>query len=141
MKIYNYHPVTKEFISESTPDLDPLESTQEVPVYLIPAYATEVAPPEVKVNKARLFNETDQSWYYLPDFRGQEVTATDGSNRKQVINVLGMTPEDVEFPLVVPVTNKTTKDYILAMMDYLIAPTEEKKSTLIEQYQEYLNAN
>lgn len=45
MKIYNYHPLTHVFISEGEADRSPLEEG----VWLIPADATDIAPPKIPV--------------------------------------------------------------------------------------------
>ncbi|WP_457660263.1 hypothetical protein [Sinorhizobium medicae] len=42
LTVYNYHPSTLEYTGSSQADESPLEPG----VYLIPAYATETAPPE-----------------------------------------------------------------------------------------------
>lgn len=143
MLVYNYHGETKEFLSEATADLDPLESTEENPVYLIPANATEVKPPASVVKKARIFNVEEGTWSYVPDYRGDVVEANDGSKRKHTIVGLGIRPTDVEFePLADAEQVKLAlKDHILSMLDYMLEPTEEKKSTLVTQYQELLNAD
>lgn len=57
-KAYSYNPVTREFTGESIADESPLEPG----VFLIPAYATEIAPPEKVEGKFRAFNGT--AWEY-----------------------------------------------------------------------------
>lgn len=42
MKIYNYHPITKDYLSEGIADKSPLETG----VYLVPSNATTIAPPQ-----------------------------------------------------------------------------------------------
>ena len=65
MKIYNYHPVTKEFLSESTADKSPLEPG----VFLIPANAARIIPPEIGENQTAVFENNE--WVIKPDFRGK----------------------------------------------------------------------
>ena len=67
MKIYNYHPITKEFLSESTADESPLEPG----VFLIPANATRIIPPEIGENQTAVFENNE--WVIKPDFRGKIV--------------------------------------------------------------------
>lgn len=43
MKIYHYHPNTGDFVGVGIADLDPLDKKN----YLIPAYSTAEAPPEI----------------------------------------------------------------------------------------------
>lgn len=45
MKIYHYHPDTKEYLAEGQADLSPLDKEQGNDVWLIPAYATDIQPP------------------------------------------------------------------------------------------------
>jgi hypothetical protein len=47
MNIYHYHPETKQFIASGVADQSPLEPG----VWLIPAYATNVEPPEAQEGK------------------------------------------------------------------------------------------
>jgi hypothetical protein len=58
MKIYNYHPITKEYIGESIADESPLEEG----VFLIPAYSTYIQVPEFQAGKVTMFNEETQQW-------------------------------------------------------------------------------
>lgn len=67
MKIYNYHQITNEFLSESIADVSPLEQNE----FIIPAFATTVAKPLINVNEAALFSVVSGTWSVVPDFRGQ----------------------------------------------------------------------
>jgi hypothetical protein len=69
MLVYNYNPITKEYIDYSNAELDPEETKiQGKDVYLIPANATLKEPPNVKKNQIQVFHN---DWYIEPDFRGQ----------------------------------------------------------------------
>lgn len=56
MKIWHYHPITKNLIGESRADASP----REPEVFLIPAFATSIAPPEIPVNYNASF--TGEGW-------------------------------------------------------------------------------
>lgn len=58
MRIYHYHAETLELIAESIADADPLEEGR----HLIPAQATDIAPPAVLVGKTRHFEAG--AWVY-----------------------------------------------------------------------------
>ena len=64
MKIYNYHPEYKHFSGVSIADESPLE----LGVFLIPAYATEVEPPQCSSCEIPVFNET--SWEIIKNCCG-----------------------------------------------------------------------
>lgn len=69
MLVYNYNPITKEYIGYSSAELDPEETKiQGKDVYLVPANATFKEPPNVKKNQIQVFRN---DWYIEPDFRGQ----------------------------------------------------------------------
>ncbi len=55
MKIYNYHPLYRYFISCTDADESPLEPG----VFLIPAYATTIKPPNFKESEIPIFSEND----------------------------------------------------------------------------------
>jgi hypothetical protein len=66
MKIYNYHMETKHYLGSSNADESPLEPG----VFLIPASATPIAPPEPQLNKVHIFNVENNSWETIEDLRG-----------------------------------------------------------------------
>lgn len=81
MEIYNYHPVTGEYISKSNADKNPLEEN----VYLMPANATDIKPPSVAENQVACFK--DNVWSLFDDFRGVKYWLEDGS--KKTISEIG----------------------------------------------------
>jgi hypothetical protein len=58
MQIYHYHPTEREFTGVGMADASPLETN----VWLIPANATTIAPPESINGKIRVF--VDGKWSY-----------------------------------------------------------------------------
>lgn len=63
--IHNYHPLTGVFLAATIADESPLEPG----VLIIPAFATEVAPPSVDEGQVAVFQ--DGGWMVKPDTRGQ----------------------------------------------------------------------
>jgi hypothetical protein len=57
--VYGYHAETKEYTGEVRASRCPVE----MDVYHIPAHATEVAPPEQKKDKVRVWN--GEKWNYV----------------------------------------------------------------------------
>lgn len=84
MQIYNYHPVTGEYLSTSEADPSPLEPG----VFLIPAHATDIAPPEVATGSGAKF--VSGTWIVVPDHRGEVWFDTTGA--ELVIHALGEVP-------------------------------------------------
>lgn len=104
LTIYNYHPVTGEFLSEGQADKDQLVPDN----WLIPAHATDIKPPEQQENKAAVF--AFDEWQLIDDYRGQEYWLEDGS--KHTIKELGETlPADAlkEEPPAPPLTAEQIK--------------------------------
>lgn len=64
MKIYHYAKDTGEYLGSSDAWPDPLEDGR----FLIPAHASETAPPNTSDNEVAVFSSG--SWEVLPDFRG-----------------------------------------------------------------------
>jgi hypothetical protein len=64
MKIYNYHQELKYFIGEDYAFESPLEPG----IFLIPAHATDIKPPQCGLREIQIFNGT--SWDVIEDKRG-----------------------------------------------------------------------
>lgn len=83
--IYNYHPITGEYIGLGIADDNPLE--KDVPI--VPGYATTVEPPTAGERRVALYlgsnghppqNWADGSWTVKPDYRDETLYRTvDGS--------------------------------------------------------------
>lgn len=138
MKIYNYDGVTKEYIGESAADPDPLQQGE----WLIPANATSVSPPPSVPKCVAIFDISLEQWSYVPDYRGTIVEANDKSGRVKTIEKIGVKPSEVKFePLVINKNLSSEKsNYIVAILDYLVEPTEEKKEQLTSLLKEILNS-
>ncbi len=73
MRIYNYHPTTREFAGSDVARQSPLERD----VYAIPANATTIEPPLAGDKKVAVFR--DGTWELVPDRRGERWYLPDGS--------------------------------------------------------------
>lgn len=98
MKIYNYHPLTKEFLSEGIADADPLVEGN----WLIPAHATTVPVPEIQSGHVPVFDGSQ--WLQAEDHRGVKIYDIATAQRSEIKD-LGELPDgvttiapDVEFP-------------------------------------------
>ena len=56
--VYNYDPITKEFVSIGYAQESPLEPG----VFLIPAYATETPPPNIPLGKVAIWDISTSTW-------------------------------------------------------------------------------
>lgn len=83
--IYNIHPETGEFLTTAIADASPLEPG----VYLVPAFATDIAPPVLGVKQAAVF--VGGAWQVKADWRAVPLYSTaDGS--VVTIDAIGQTP-------------------------------------------------
>ena len=89
MNIYNYHRVTGEFLSRSEAQPDPLDDKN----FLVPAAATLIAPPEVGIAEAAIYDEVADCWSLVPDLRGKTFYFK-ASGQRIVIQDIGQTPEE-----------------------------------------------
>lgn len=86
--IYNYHPVTGEYLSSSAANPSPLEEG----VWLVPAHATVSAPPAVATREVALFRGGE--WVVDHDWRGMWLWSKDTA--KRVYAQLGDTPDSLQ---------------------------------------------
>ena len=64
MKIYQYHPITKEFLWEKDARENPLEKGK----YLVPAFATTILPHEdLQPEQVQVFEEEQKKWIVKKD--------------------------------------------------------------------------
>jgi len=96
MYIYSYDPTTKVYSGKLEADPDPLVPNN----FLIPAYATVIAPPEYDLTTHFLvFNNVENKWDILPiETPTQEVI-----------------PDDVFIKSV-----RDTRNYLLSQCDYIV---------------------
>lgn len=85
MDIYHYFAGSGEFFTQGLADPSPLEPG----VWLVPAYATTVAPPAAPEGKRPVWR--DDAWQLVEDHRGLTVWLADGT--ETVIDQLGPLPE------------------------------------------------
>lgn len=85
MEVFNYHPVTGEFLSIGLADDNPLNAEEPI----VPGYATPVAAPATGAHQIAVYrtpagqapqNWAEGSWTLVPDYRGVPLFRTvDGS--------------------------------------------------------------
>jgi hypothetical protein len=91
MKIYHYNPETRELLGCSEAAMDPLETrAQGKTVYLVPASAVMLEPPEAEEGKARAF--INGEWVLIDDNRGKKIYNTSDA-AETVHEALGAIPE------------------------------------------------
>ncbi|MGV3581919.1 MAG: hypothetical protein ACO1N8_06405 [Methylophilus sp.] len=115
MNIYHFDKVNGAYINESQADESPLEPG----VFLLPHYATELAPPELIEGSVRCF--IDGSWVQMVDHRGQYYTA-DGT--AVVIDTLGELPDPTWLTMPPP-------KRIYSSLDFLDKFTEQEQLDVV----------
>lgn len=92
MKIYNFHPITRELISEGKAEKSPLDDT-----YLIPANATDHAPTiNPNENEVLVLNDEGDRWSRIKDFRGQFYWLENGT-KVEILELGHEIPENALF--------------------------------------------
>ncbi|GLC97857.1 phage tail fiber assembly protein [Cupriavidus sp. TA19] len=81
MEIFNYHPITGEFLSAGAADDNPLEPEDPI----VPGYATPTELPAAAAGRVRVYRRPDGSapqnwpegaWTLVPDYRGTPLFRT-----------------------------------------------------------------
>lgn len=85
--IYHYDVRTGELVSESQPDLNPLNPSEP----LIPANATDIAPPDATDGKVAVFENGE--WRMVEDYRQQMIYDITDYTQSKVVTDLGAVPE------------------------------------------------
>lgn len=105
MNVYNYDPVTKEFLSVEEADKSPLEPD----VYLFPANSTTIATPSgLEKHKTPCFNIETKQWSIVDDYR--EVKLYSKETKEVVFAALGQTPEALNATTLQPTNTYDTWD-------------------------------
>ncbi|EPU6502395.1 tail fiber assembly protein [Escherichia albertii] len=86
IKIYNLLAGTNEFIGEGDAYIPPHTG--------LPANSTDIAPPDIPVGFAAVFNADEMKWHLMEDHRGKTVYEIK-TGRAIYISELGILPPDV----------------------------------------------
>lgn len=89
--IYNWHPLTGEYVGAGEADLSPLEPD----VYLTPAFSTEVAPPAVGAREIAVFDVERNEWIVKVDWRGVLLYSCVDGSVVEIVEI-GKTPIEVK---------------------------------------------
>lgn len=104
MIIYNYDPITFEFVSEGESLINPVNP--ETPI--IPACATELKPPKNKEGFVRVW--VGNNWDYKEDHRG-ELWFNFKTMKLETINFIGALNKKIYYTPDSPVANKPDGEY------------------------------
>jgi hypothetical protein len=85
MQVYNYHPITGEYVGKGVADPSPAEPGE----FLLPAFSTSIEPPVPGSNQAAVYQSG--AWALVPDYRGSTWWKQDGT--QYIIDELGTAPE------------------------------------------------
>lgn len=87
MKIYNAHPITREYTGDGHADADPLSPGD----WLVPAHAYTDAPPAPKVGFVARRSLDSGAWELVEDMRGTLIYSTETGNESE-LGSLGPVP-------------------------------------------------
>lgn len=112
MNIYNYDPITKEFLNTEGADISPLEPN----IYLFPANSTTViVPTKLEEHKTACFDVETNQWIITDDYR--EVKLYSKETKEVIFASLGQTPETLNATTLPPISDydlwdETTRTWI-----------------------------
>jgi hypothetical protein len=89
MEIYCAHPITREYLGQTTADPDPLGEDN----WLIPAHAYADAPPAVSAGQTAQRSEDGSAWLLVSDHRGTVYDTRTGAAQQHA--ELGELPESL----------------------------------------------
>lgn len=119
MDIWHYHDKTGALISAGKARRDPLTPGG----YLVPAFATTVAPPEAEAGKVAVF--ADGAWTLVPDHRGETWWDEDGN--AVVIDQPGDPAAAGLSSVAPPPPPPTLDDYRYAIQAHVDATAQERQ--------------
>lgn len=76
MEVYSYDSTTKEYIGSCIADPDPLVEGR----FLLPKNSTAIQPPVKLTHSKQVFDETNESWGMVVDYRNDTVCMIDPDN-------------------------------------------------------------
>lgn len=93
MQIYNFHPETFALIGIGNADEDPLNKGN----WLLPAFSTEIAPPEVPEGQRAVFSLDDQEWRLgaIPDAEPEQTPAIGESTLAELAAAVAVTRDQL----------------------------------------------
>lgn len=98
MKVYMYDKVTKEYIGTTIAYKDKVASIKKrQDIFLIPAYTTDIEPPETGENEVAIFY--DNCWKVVPDYRNKTIYNIN-TREKTVCDTIGELPKGYTLKLV-----------------------------------------
>ncbi|WP_454757006.1 phage tail assembly chaperone [Cupriavidus campinensis] len=145
MEIFNYHPLTGEFLGNGLADENPLDLEEPI----VPGYATPVAAPVAGARQVAVYrtpaghapqNWAEGSWILVPDYRGTPLFRTaDGAGFQLGDEYSGLgdllpflTDEARPSPAHVWQADEWTLDEALETLHFASAATAQRDALLAE---------
>ena len=86
MNIYNFHSITKEYLTTVVAEADPAETKKQGKfIPLVPANATLIEPPIVEINQVAVFE--NNKWIIKADYRKNYVKVDDNFQVQEITTI------------------------------------------------------